>query len=644
MMSITEYQLSLNEIYPRQATYGYQLAPDGRRLSFVLQRDKNVEEIAEKDHRKIRVTPLADLCLISSEGIYPQPLTDSGNFFNPAVWSPDGKWLAFEHEERLQIMPSVGGRLRTLYKGGLYHPPAVQATSTVVAGDAYLGYPRWSPDGNSILFAIREESQTMLRLVSVDGRLQRELFRMDGYIIGWDWSPDGDKILITTRGENGWVGNIRLVDVETGETLALWEEDNYEYQKPVAVWTPDGASIILRSNRSGWAKLWIATAEGGDPKPLTSGDWDDYAFRLSPEGGQVVYASRAGQVGSGDDLWVASLSDKKSKRLTTHLGLNSPLAWTKDGLIYYWHSSPTEPGDLWVAPANGGEARRLTWSAPLALERKLRAPEEVWIPNNEGMQIPALIYRPVYYQEGQHYPPIIWIHGSPTMDARIDFTPYHSWLANQGYIVIIPNFRGSTGHGVAYMAAVSGDGLGRNDLNDVLAAGRFARTLPDIDLNRGVGVGGRSWGGYLTLMAITQAPNDFSCAVAGAAIADWRIQQSQTEVRYYDRWLVDGWIYERIERATERSPVSYVERIQAPLFIFHGEEDRDVPFAQIGSFVERARQTGVDIEYKTYPAEEHSNRKPENQQDVLDRTRNFFQRHLQPWNLLDNPCGNQVQY
>ena len=632
-----QYQLTVAEVYPRQAIYGFQLAPDGRWLSFVLQRDKRVEEITGKGRKKVKETLLADFCLISSDGGYPRQLTDSGDASNPAVWSPDGEWLAFVRKEGLQIMPAAGGEAKTIYKGKLYHPP-------LKAGDAYLGYPRWSPDGNFIMFATRGELKTTLRLVSTDGRLQRELLSVEGYIIGWDWSPDDQQILLVTRNEDGWTGDMRLLDVEAGEARVLWEEDNYEYQKPVAAWSPDGEHTVFRSNRSGWAKLWIATPAGGEPRPLTLGDWDDYAFHFSPDGKQVVCASRAKQSGSSDDLWIIQLSDREPKRLTHHPGVNVPLAWSKDDRIYYWHSSPVEPGDLWVVSATGGEPKRLTWSAPIELERKLRAPEEVLITNDDGTQIPTLIYLPAYFEEGQRYPAIVWIRGGPTGIRRYECAPFYNWLANQGYVVITPNYRGSIGYGVKHMAAVAGEGLGKNDLNDVLAAGRYVRTLPYVDLTRGVGVGGRSWGGYLTLMAATQVPEDFSCAVAGAAISSWFIQQAQTEVRYYDRWLVGGWVYEQPERAKERSPVSFVEHIKAPLLVYHGEEDRDVPFSQIGPFVEKARQAGVDVEYVTYPAEGHSNKKPGNQQDTLDRIQVFFRRHLQPWNLRDNPCAAQVQY
>ena len=98
-------------------------------------------------------------------------------------------------------------------------------------------------------------------------------------------------------------------------------------------------------------------------------------------------------------------------------------------------------------------------------------------------------------------------------------------------MVITLNYRGSTGYGLAFMEAVVGEGVGKRDQQDVLAAA-YAKTLPWADVSRGVGIGGHSWGGYLTLMGVTQAPEAFSCGVAWAAIADWTVQQAQTEVRW----------------------------------------------------------------------------------------------------------------
>lgn len=628
------YQLSRSEVYPRQAIYGFQLAPDGRRLSFICQRDKRSDKIPDNSHKRIRETPLADLCLISSSGGYPRQVTDSGDFSNPAMWSLNGEWLAFERGGSLQVMSSGGGEPRAVFEGNLYH-------TGLKIGDDYLGYPRWSPDDLFILFATREGSQTTLRMVSKDGRLNRALLSVRGYIIGWDWSPNGRSILLVTRSENGWEGDICLLDVETGTTSILWGESNYKYRMPIAVWAPDGEHIILRSNRSDWAKLYIATPNDPKPQSLTTGEWDDYAFRLGPDGSYVVYASRAGQDGGKDDLWLIPISGGEPKRITQHPGINVPLACAKNGHIYYWHSGPEEPGDVWIASVAGEERTRLTFSAPIELESKLRAPESVWVPSDDGTKIPALIYLPANYEAGRQYPALVWIRGGPIGICRYEFNPIYSWLANQGYVVITPNYRGSIGYGVPHMTAVAGDNVGKNDLSDVLAAGRYVRSLAYVNLERGVGVGGQSWGGYLTLRAITEAPDLFSCAVADAAISDWSIQQAETEVRYYDYWLLGGWVYEQAERVRERSPVNFVDRIQIPILVCHGEEDKDVPFAQIRQFVEIAKRAGVKLQYKFYASEGHEPKTPENQQDRLSLIERFFRRHLQPWNFLDNPGGNQ---
>jgi dipeptidyl aminopeptidase/acylaminoacyl peptidase len=525
-----------------------------------------------------------------------------------------------------------------LHKGALHRP-------RLAAGDAPLGWPRFSPDGQWVLAATREAPETTLLLLGADGRLRRSLLTVEGTLLCWDWSPDGLRVVVVTQSEDAHVGDIRLIDVVSGAVRVLWTEAAYAYRDPVAAFAPgpNGGRLVFRSNRSGWSKLYTTAGDGSDARPLTTGAWDDESFCFSPDGEQIVFTSHAAQEGTGDDLWVASLAGGGPVRLTRQPGVHAPIGWSPTGRIVYWHGDPTEPGDVWAVAAAGKEPpRRITWSAPAELTRKLRAPGEVTFTGPDGTRVSALVYLPAFHEEGNRYPAIVWIRGGPTGFSRFAFAAQPSWLANEGFLVVTLNYRGSTGHGVEFMEAVAGEGVGKNDLQDVLAAADYAKTLPQADLSRGVGIGGHSWGGYLTLMAVTQAPEAFSCAVASAAIADWTVQQAQTEVRWYDRWLVGGWLYEREAHARERSPITHAERIRTPLLVLHGEQDKDVPFAQIGPFVERAKQSGAPVDYHTYPNEGHGNRLPGHQQDALDRMRVFFRRHLQPWDFRDNPVGDQV--
>jgi dipeptidyl aminopeptidase/acylaminoacyl peptidase len=647
-MPESSYQLTAAEVHPRQELGGFQLSPDGRWVSFLLQRDLRSTQVEEEGGQRVKTTPVADLCLMPSGGGYPRALTGAGDLTVPGTWSGDGKSLVFARSEELQLLElsdaapsglSVAG-FSSVYKGRLYKPG-------VAEGDAHLAYPCWRPAGEDLLlFASCDGKETSLRVVSRDGRMRRDVYSVNGAIIGWRWSPDGQKILFVARDENRLEGFIGLLDFDSTALVASWRERHYEYGLPAAVWTPDGGRTVFRSNRSGWSKLWVAAPDGSDARPLTDGDWDEYSFRLSPDGREVVYASRRGQSVSGDDLWVSPLGGGEPRRVTQHPGVNVPVAWAEDGRLYYLHSSPSEPRELWVVTHGGIEerARRLTFSAPAELGRKLRAPEEVVI-ENDDTKLTALVYLPADYEEGDSLPAIVWVRGGPTGSCRYDFNPVCNYLANLGFVVVTPNYRGSTGCGVGHMEAVSGEGVGKNDLSDIWATQKYIRErMPNVDLARGVGIGGRSWGGYLTLMAVTsdESPPRFSCAVAGAAVSDWLIQQSETEVRYYDRWLLGGWVYEQQERARARSPVNFVENIRAPLLVYHGELDRDVPFSQIKIFVEKAEGAGVRVEHKFYPGEGHSLKKPENQEDALRLTGEFFRKHLQPWNLSDNPCAGQV--
>jgi len=306
MSNNSEYELSVAEVEPRQRIGGFQLSPDGRWLSFLLQRDLHSREEEEKGGRKIKDTPVADLCLLPGGGGYPRPLTGTGDMSAPGSWSPDGKSLAFVRGEELQVLElteAAGGEpalrgLRPLCKHKFYNPQLADK------GDAYLTYPAWRPPaGDLLLFATRDGRETALRVVSLDGREQRELYSTRGTILGWHWSPDGKRVVFVTRDEDRLKGEICLLDFDSAELTARWEEEHYKYSLPAAAWAPGGELLVFRSNRSGWAKLWVASADGSARRQLTEGDWDDYSFRFSPDGRQLVYTSRAGQSVSGDDLW-----------------------------------------------------------------------------------------------------------------------------------------------------------------------------------------------------------------------------------------------------------------------------------------------------------------------------------------------------
>lgn len=286
----------------------------------------------------------------------------------------------------------------------------------------------------------------------------------------------------------------------------------------------------------------------------------------------------------------------------------------------------------------------------MPLRAKLSPPEQLVIGGRH-----ALLYRPPPSEAPQ--PALVWAHGGPMACFGFDYNPIAAWLSSLGYVVLVPNFAGSTGFGIALMDRVLGEGCGVADLADCVACAEYLRALEGVDARRGVGIAGHSWGGFLALRAMTApaARGVFACGIACAGIADWFCQQRHTEVRYYDYALMGGWVYEEHvkPRAVAQSPLTHAAELKAPLLVLHGEADIDVPFAQVKAFVEAARAArraddpaAPALEFASFAGEGHGmgGWAPATQADAFQRMRDFLRIHLKPWDFTDNPHGDLTAY
>ena len=263
----------------------------------------------------------------------------------------------------------------------------------------------------------------------------------------------------------------------------------------------------------------------------------------------VVVTGRA-ESGVGETLYEVefSVSGDRSTGMISRIAFDSvfgkkgaiaPVAAVKLADVLFVKRSPDSWGDLHAVKSSSFADDRLTYTMPLALAAKLRAPDQVRL--NDGCH--ALVYWPPT-EEGDDddtmgadtvtVQPLVWGHGGPLCSHALEPAPLFQWLADLGHVVVVPPFPGSVGFGLAHMDAVRGDGCGKKDFESVCAAGTWC--LKDdglrppegisVDRSRGVGYAGHSWGGYLGLLAATRAESPFSCVVASAGIADWAVQHS----------------------------------------------------------------------------------------------------------------------
>jgi len=257
--------------------------------------------------------------------------------------------------------------------------------------------------------------------------------------------------------------------------------------------------------------------------------------------------------------------------------------------------------------------------------------------HSDDFDVQGWLMYPVDYDPSKKYPMVVSVHGGPAAAKRPSWPSGSfdlSLLSSQGYFVFFPNPRGSYGSGEAFTKANIKD-FGQGDLRDILlGVDELTRTLP-IDATR-LGIGGWSYGGYMTMWTVTQTRR-FRAAVAGAGIANWQ--------SYYGENLIDQWmipyfgasVYEAPAVYARSSPINYIRNVTTPTLIAVGDSDAECPAPQSYEFWHALKTRGVKTQMVVYPGEGHSIRKPEHIQDLLQRTIAWFNDNLA---AKASPAGN----
>ncbi len=291
-------------------------------------------------------------------------------------------------------------------------------------------------------------------------------------------------------------------------------------------------------------------------------------------------------------------------------------------------ATTTSPGDVWAArPRESltrlttlnpdleglawGEVEQVSWHAP------------------DGLEVQGLLIKPVGYEPGRRYPTIVHVHGGPAWQWSEGFyATWHDWdqfLAARGYAVLLPNPRGSTGRGTAYVGA-NYDDVGGGEWQDVLAGVHYAIGRGIADPDR-LGIGGWSWGGYLTAWAVTQT-DIFKGAVMGAGLSNLLSDHGQNDIPDANRLYFRGLPYHDAPAYWDPSPIKHVARVKTPTLILHGEKDDRVAPAQGREFYRALKTLGVPTQFVLYPREPHGFTERAHQRDVITRVLDWFEKYV----------------
>jgi dipeptidyl aminopeptidase/acylaminoacyl peptidase len=283
-----------------------------------------------------------------------------------------------------------------------------------------------------------------------------------------------------------------------------------------------------------------------------------------------------------------------------------------------------------VSATNGSTPpRALTHTLPLNFERAgFHLPEVVHFKGKDGLNLSAILYRPVGYKLGTRYPAVLWVHGGPEGQDALSFSPWSLFLAQEGYLVLLPNYRGSSGYGEKFRN-LNVEDSGGGEVEDVGSAAKYLEEQGLADPKR-IAIGGGSHGGTEVAFAVTKLPDVFAAAIDISGVSNRATFIERTNRNSSIRWAtkMGGTPEEKPDVYRRANILLDVGKIKTPILLLHGQEDPQVPPYEAAQFAAALKKQGKIFSYFTYPAEGHGFTRPENRLDSWRKQQAFLRKYL----------------
>jgi dipeptidyl aminopeptidase/acylaminoacyl peptidase len=604
-----EKTLTIEKLYMTRQVGGATWSPDGKTVAFIS-----------------NMSGRNNLWLVPSDGGWPMQLTVSEERQTQPTWSPDGKWIAY-------ISDYDGDEEWDIF---LVSPKTGQVVNLTNTREISEENPTWSPDGRYLAYIVKPKTSSVFE-IDVYDTLMRDVKHLttgtanDRMNVAPIWSADGKFIVYTQDQSKGTDSNVFLVDVVSAQSTLLTPHDG-EYRYSASDVSPDGKRVLITSNAGdGYDNVGLLDIAGKKIHWLTQDKWEISGESFSPDGKFLTYSAN---VDGNTDLYLYEIASGKAHALPLPKGVNyaagrtSPFTRDSSRLLYS-HNGPTAPGDLWVYSMSDGKAHQLTHSLVGGVRSEdMVEPYLVHYPSKDGKwTISAFVYMPYNLPHQAEHPALVYVHGGPTAQTMNTFNRFVQYMANQGYIVIAPNYRGSTGYGKVFQQANLFD-MGGGDLQDVLAAADWIQQTGYVDPKKLILMGG-SYGGYLTMMGVTKAPEVWAAGVPIVPFVNWFTEiQNEDPVLQQSDLATMGDPVKNKALYEDRSPINFVDRIKAPLYLLAGGNDPRCPKSEAQQVVDAIKKRNGVVEYKVYENEGHGFAKVENQIDAYKRVADFLKAHV----------------
>ena len=621
---------------------GTEISADGRWIAYTVSTPMMDGEKSEF---------LTHIWLVSADGKGNSQFTYGEKSCSNPSFSPDGKYLAFTSSRETTAKNQVWAMRMS---GG----EAEQVTSGKSAVNAFA----WSPDSRLIAYTMsdpeseqeekdKKEKRDMvvedanwkyahLYTIAVDkdakgNRRTKRLTSGSLHVTSFDWSPDGKTIVFAhqaTPSVDVWpTTDISSVPADSGAVKSLIARKGWDASPR---YSPDGKWIAFASDNGDtkWARaydLYVLPASGGEPKKLAETPDRSFGIVSWSADSREVYVSETDR--TSNRIFAVPAGGGKPRILTPGSGNYSGASFAADGsTMAFIHQTSEVAPDVYVTSTKKFEPKRLTSVNADFPNLPIGKTVVVKWKSKEGWEIEGLLTYPVNYQEGKRYPLIVNIHGGPAGVFTEVFTasgnvyPMQAF-AQEGYAILRPNPRGSSGYGGEFRRANIND-WGFGDFDDDQAG-------VDKVIEMGVAhpdslvICGWSYGGYMTSFTVTKTKR-YKAASVGAGVTDLVSFTGTSDILSFLPSYFGGEFWERLETFTKHSAVFNIKGVSTPTQVIHGLSDVRVPPSQGYEFYNALKRQGCPTEMIVYPRTPHGPQEPKFIQDIGERMIAWFNKHL----------------
>jgi dipeptidyl aminopeptidase/acylaminoacyl peptidase len=512
----------------------------------------------------------------------------------------------------------------------------VRVTPLVNTPEYKNNFGAWRSDGGAISFSSNRRHPAFFDVyVQEMGNEPESVFQRDDNYYVDAWSGDGQYILLHRSNTNLDL-DLLLLDLHNlSEPPRLLTPHEGTVYFSDCQFSPDGSVIYMLTNSGrnflAPAKLEVAT---GKISLIADRPLDCEALSLSPDGTRLVYeVNEEGysrlfmhDLERGEEVEIKNLP----RGVALGVGLfESKLAWSPDGrYLAFSFNSPVHNADIWVYDRVEKGLEKVTFSPRGGLNfSDFVQAEIIHYPTFDGLNIPALFYVPKGTTKPAKLPFIVIVHGGPEGQSRFTWNPVVQFYLSQGYGVLLPNVRGSSGYGKEYLALDDIEKRG-DAVADLKYLVEWLANCGYCDPKR-IAVYGQSYGGFMVLAAVTTYPELWAAGVDIYGIGDMlTFLENTSSYRLKLRSCEYGDPVRDKDFLIELSPIHKIERITAPLMVIHGERDPRVPFSESEQMVKALKERNQPVEFLIMPDEGHGISRLKNKLTVYPAVIKFLDKHL----------------